>query len=376
MTHRTLFSSRTFFAGLLFAALTVGLGFAQQKADSKGTAAVPTPAADAGVLVVAVQPGSPAEKAGIARGDIILEANGTVVNDAAELRQAIAGRAAGDTLSVKLRHGDAMKTLTVTVGAKEGRPWIGVLPLRGRGPGMMGSEDFGYGMRGFDDHGPMFPAEGALVGSVTAGSPAEKAGLKKGDLILSVDGTTVDERNQLAALVSAKKVGDTITLSVASWGQETPHDVKVTLEKNPDKDAPFLGVQYMPAPPRFGGGRMGPGTMSGALVLNVTAGGPAARAGIQPRDVVTKVDGTAVTAAPQVVDAVGKHKPGDTIAITVFRRTDGKQTDLTVTLAHNPKDAGKAWLGISMSDGFGGSPGMPGEPRTPPSTGSADTPTL
>src|SRR5208283_1799458 len=105
MTHRKHFPSRTFLAGLLFAALTAALGYAQSKADAKTAAAAPSPA-DAGVLVIAVQPGSPAEKAGVVRGDIILEANGGAVNDAEALRQAFAGHAAGDTVSVKLRHGD------------------------------------------------------------------------------------------------------------------------------------------------------------------------------------------------------------------------------------------------------------------------------
>jgi S1-C subfamily serine protease len=352
MMHRKHFSSRTLLAGLLFAALTAALGFAQPKAETSAAATAPSPAADAGVLVVAVQPGSPAQKAGISRGDIILQANGAAVNDTAELRQVLASRAAGDTLSLKVRHGDAEKTLTVTVGTQEGRPWIGVLPLRMRDDGR-----FGPGMRGDDGDGPQFPAEGVLVESVAAGSPAEKAGLKKGDLILSMDGTTVDMRNPLADLVSAKKAGDTITLSVTSRGQQKPHD------------GAFLGVQYVPA------GARGPGMMRGAFVVDVTAGGPAAKAGIEPRDVVTSVDGAPVTNPQQVVEVVGKHKPGDSLAVTVFRRADGKQTDITVTLGQNPNDAGKAGLGVSMSGGFG-PPGMRGQPRTPPSDAGANAPTL
>ena len=250
---------------------------------------------------------------------------------------------------------------------------------------MRGDDDSGYGMRGFGPgmHGfdgrGMFAAEGALIEDVTAASPAEKAGLKKGDLILSVDGTTVDGRNALADLVSAKKVGDTITLSITSWGQETAHDVKVTLDKNPAKDAPFLGVQYAAAPPRFGGGGMpGPGMMAGAFVLEVTADGPAAKAGIQAHDIVIKVDGVEITSPQQVVDAVAKHKPGDTLALTVSHRADGKPAEITATLGQNPKDAEKAWLGMSMSDGFGpgGGPGMRGQPRVPPSAAGANTPTL
>jgi S1-C subfamily serine protease len=365
------------------------MGFAQPKAESaapaapSATAPASAPAAEAGVLVVAVQQGSPAEKAGIRRGDIILEANGTKVNDAQQLRQAVADRAAGDKLSVRIRHGDAEKTLSVTVGTQDGRAWIGVLPFSGRGPGMMGDEeDFGLGMRGDgpdeqgrDGFGPMFSAEGALVESVAAGSPAEKAGLQRGDLILSVDGTTVDERNPLADLVSARKVGDTITLSVASRGQEKARDVKATLEKKQDKDGPFLGVQYMPAPRRFGGGLPGPGMMAGAIVVDVAPDSPAARAGIQPRDVIAKVDGAAVTDPQQVVDAVGKHKPGDTLMVSVVRRPGASQTELTVTLGRNPNDAARAWLGLSMGGGPG-FPGMRGAPRTPPSAAGANAPTL
>jgi S1-C subfamily serine protease len=409
----------TVFAGFLFMAITATLGFAQPQAEAKkaGDAAASTAAptassttspaeAEAGVLVIAVQPGSPAEKAGVARGDIILEANSKVVNDALELRQAVAGRAAGDTLSLKLRHGDAQKSVSITIGTQEGRPWVGILPLPGRGSGalafgggrgMMG-DDFGYGMRGYGPgmRGPgpgRFAVEGALIESVAAGSPAEKAGLKQGDLILSVDGTAVDVRNGLGDLVSARKVGETVTLAVTSRGQEKAHDVKVTLEKNPSGDAAFLGVQYASAPPRFGGpnGRDGRRMMAGAFIVEVAADGPAAKAGIQARDVVVKLDGTQITSPQQVVDAVGKHKPGDTLVVTVLHRADGKQADITVTLGQNPKDATKAWLGMSMSEGFGpgrfgpgrdadgpdgNGPAMLGQPRVPPSAAGANTPTL
>jgi S1-C subfamily serine protease len=366
--------------GILAAALLTAPVFAQANAPAPS-------AADAGVLVVAVQPGSPAEKGGLARGDIILEANGKTVNDAADLRQAMDGVAAGATVSLKVRHGDAQRTLTLAVGTQNGRPWLGILPLAGRdgafafgGPGMRGGDDgFGYGTRG-PGFGPgmrgypgMFPGEGALVQSVTPASPAEKAGLKKGDLILSVDGTTVDQRNSLSGLVAARKVGDTVTLSVTSGQEEKTRDVKVTLAKNPDKEGAWLGLQYLAAPARFGGPGMGPG----AFVAQVTADSPAAKAGIQARDVVTKIEGADVASPRQIVDAVAKHKPGDTLALTLVRRGDRTPKDVTVTLGKNPNDASKAWLGVSLAElgpgGFGGpgfGPGMRG-PQAPDGAGQA-----
>jgi len=360
MMHRKLL-------GLFAAALLAAPLFAQQKPDAGPAVS----AADAGVLVVAVQPASPAQKAGLARGDIILEANGTAVNDAADLRQALAGRSAGDTVTLKVRHGDAQKSLTVTVGTREGRPWIGILPLPGRG----GELAFGRGPG--DRYGMMFPSEGALVEGVAPNSPAEKAGLKRGDLILSVDGTTVDERNALSDLVSSKKVGDTITLSVTPWGQQASHDVKVTLARNPDKDAAWLGLQYLAAPARFGG----PGMGTGALVVQVTTDSPAAKAGIEARDLVTKIDGKEVAEPQQIVDAVAAHKPGDTIVLTLVRRSSGTTRDVTVTLGKSPNDAAKAWLGVSLR-GFGpgfGPGGMgpngigPGMRGLPPSGPNART---
>jgi len=345
-------------------------------------------AADAGVLVMAVQSGSPAEKAGLARGDIILEANGKTVNDAADLRQALDGIAAGATVSLTVRHGDVQKTLTLVAGTRSGGPWLGILPMPGRGGQFAFRFPGGANGNGFDNAvpapgvGPMggfagvFPGEGALVESIVPGSPAEKAGLKRGDLILSVDGTTVDQRNPLSDLVAARKVGDTVTLSVTPWQEQKAHDVTATLAKNPDKEGAWLGLRYLPAPARFGG----PAMSRGAWVVEVASNSPAARAGIMARDLLTKIDGADVRGPRQVVDAVSAHKPGDTVTVTVVRRGDGASTSVTVTLGKSPSDSGKAWLGVSLSSaGFGPPPGPgagpgdlgPGfEPR-----GAAGTPT-
>jgi S1-C subfamily serine protease len=94
---------------------------------------------------------------------------------------------------------------------------------------------------------------GCVVSKVVAGSPAEKAGLRSGDAILSVDQTRIDARHDLASLIAARKPGDSLTLSVQSRGR-APRDVKVTLGKDAGKDAAFLGVEIMPNPPAPRGG--------------------------------------------------------------------------------------------------------------------------
>jgi S1-C subfamily serine protease len=369
MKHTLTSIPRAAVAAVLFVALAAAAGFSQPKAETKSntnpdTNAVTSSLTAPGILVFAVQPGSPAEKAGIARGDIILQANGTAVNTPLDLERIIGTAKQGDRVSLKLQHGDATKTVSVTLGSQGGRLWIGIE----LGPemyrfGMRGRGMPGFGMRGFGmpgvGPGMQIPAEGAYVESVVAGSPAEKAGLKQGDVILSVDGTAVDAKNTLGDLIAAKKVGDTITLSVGARGQ-SPRDVKVTLTKNPSKDSPYLGVQYAAAPQRPGRDGFGPGMMHGVFVGEVTADSPAAKAGIAARDIITKVGGSAVNNPQQVVDAVGAHKPGDSLALAVYSMADGTEKDLTVTLGQNPSDASKAWLGVSMS-GFPGMPGFRGQ---------------
>lgn len=345
--------------GVLSLAVGTTLGFAQPKAEkSAGTTEVVNPnnqppVSEPGVLVVAVQNDSPAQKAGIARGDIILALNGSAVNTPAELMKGVEARKSGDTLSIRLRHGDAEKTANVVLAERNGRAWMGTVLFPGwrdRGRDLGDDQEFGY----------QLPFSGAYVTSVVTGSPAEKAGLKQGDVILSVDGTNVDPRHSLSDLIGAKKIGDTVTLSVESAAQgpgASPRDMKITLEKNPASNLPYAGIQYTAAPPRFGRGPRGGAFMGpGVFVADVAADGPASKAGIKARDVITKVQGVAVTDPKEVADAVAAHKPGDTLSVTVRHATDDKDTDVSVTLGANPNDAAKAYMGVSMS-AFMGLPG-------------------
>lgn len=89
-----------------------------------------------GVLVASVAAGSPAAKAGIVRGDIILEVDGTAVNSVAELKTALSDKAADDQVTVTVRHGDDERELDVTLVEQNGRAYLGVVPC-GPDMGMM-----------------------------------------------------------------------------------------------------------------------------------------------------------------------------------------------------------------------------------------------
>ena len=348
------FSSLSRAALIAVVALAVcgSLGVAQPKAESQaGASAAPASNNESGVLVASVQTDGPAAKAGIARGDIILEANGTAVDTPDDLLKVLDSRKPGESVSLKIRHGDAVRTMGVTLGDLEGRAHLGIVLF----PPPRGPLGIPWPERGgrFGWNHPF--ASGAEVVKVVPASPAEKAGLKPGDLIVSVDGKRVDFQNTLGELIAARKVGDVVALSVRSSGQgrngET-RDVKVTLGKSPEKDAPYLGVEYTMGGPRFGQ-EPGPEIMAGALVSRVADDGPAAKAGVKARDLITAVEGVRIESPQDVVDAVAKHTPGDSLALTVYRMADDAEKDITVTLGENPSDKAKAYLGVSMSSFMG-----------------------
>lgn len=68
------------------------------------------------------------------------------------------------------------------------------------------------------------PAESGLT-SIVAGSPADKAGLKEGDVITKIDGTAVDESNSLTSLIGRKSVGDTIKVTINRGNKQLVLDV-------------------------------------------------------------------------------------------------------------------------------------------------------
>jgi S1-C subfamily serine protease len=261
-------------AAVLMAA-TAALGFSQGalKDTSNGAPVVPS---DPGVLVISVESGSPAEKAGIARGDIIMDVNGAAVNTPADTRAAVASHKTGDAITLKVRHGDADKTVSVSLGARDGQAYLGVLLLPD-GQGRMGMRD------GMGQNWPWLSSQGAIVSHVASKSPADKAGLKQGDVILSVDGVSVNADNNLSSLIQQKKSGDTITLAVQSsgpQGDKSPRDVKVTLGSSPNTKGAWLGVSYREGSPIAelmkpwdgqGGFQVPSFTMPEAIVPDLTA---------------------------------------------------------------------------------------------------------
>ena len=152
-------------------------------------------------VVAQVMPGSPAEKAGIQQGDRIISVAGREVNTWEQVIFAVGTRSGTETDVVVLRNGKEISVaVTPTSDSRFEFGEIGVLP---------------------DSH--------PLVGSILPGSPAEKAGLRMGDVILKVDGAAIAFSSQLIDAVS-KKPNTPVTMTITRGGVE--QDVQVTPELN------------------------------------------------------------------------------------------------------------------------------------------------
>jgi serine protease Do len=163
--------------------------------------------------------------------------------------------------------------------------------------------------------------QGALVSSVERGAPADKAGLKAGDVILAVDGHAVDRSSELPPLIAAVRPGDEVKLEVWRDRAKRQFTLKV-VELEDEKMASAreggagnggkLGLAVRPLTPQ----ERGEIETEGRLVVEEVSG-PAAAAGVEAGDVVLAVNGKPVTSAQELRDAVGRS--GKTVALLIQR---------------------------------------------------------
>ena len=164
-------------------------------------------------------------------------------------------------------------------------------------------------------------SQGALVSKVEPGGPADKAGIRNGDVILSVDGEKIKQMTELPAVIAVKKPGSSVNIAIWRGGKEQRTDVvvgrfekeKIASVQQPKQiEADKLGLAVRKLTPEE------ESRMNGEKGLFVErAEGAAAAAGLRRGDVILAVGSTPVTTADEFQELT--ENAGKTVALLVQR---------------------------------------------------------
>jgi serine protease Do len=218
-------------------------------------------------------------------------------------------------------------------------------------------------------------AQGVLVAGVNEGSPAEGAGIGKGDVIVALDTKDIEDASGLVRMVSKRKPGETVTIAILRDGQKKA--IKVTLGRRPkgaeedftirlpksklpeeregrDVEIPDIGLPNLESVAplehfklEVDRGRLGVNvvdlnpdlgsyfrTTKGALVTEVLKDTAAEEAGIKAGDIIVKADGKPVENREELIRILSKREVGDKVELVVLRK--GKEMKLSATLEEGP----------------------------------------
>ena len=183
---------------------------------------------------------------------------------------------------------------------------------------------------------------GALVSSVTPDSPAARAGIEVGDVILGFDDHQVTEMRDLPKLVADATPGEKSRVTV--WRQGEKRNLKVSIARSPDVTAnagegatepaegPRLGLALAPMSEalrqRYDIGE----DVHGALVVETESGSAAAEEGIRPGDVIVQAGGKPVSTPADVVKVVRESHAGHHDNVLLLVNRNGNQRFVTVQL--------------------------------------------
>ncbi len=179
--------------------------------------------------------------------------------------------------------------------------------------------------------------DGALINEIVKGSPADKAGLQRGDIILTYDGQRIAELNDLPRLVAATPVDKTVKVTFYRDGKQ--RTVKVTIGKLVE------GSQETTTADKEMGGTLGLTVANltpelverfslegevGILITKIDPDGPAAEANLRVGDLIIEADGSEVKTVSKFEEIVGGKAVGKVLRLLIQRKSTLLYTTVTV----------------------------------------------
>jgi serine protease Do len=184
---------------------------------------------------------------------------------------------------------------------------------------------------------------GVVIEGVEPGSPAEKAGLKGGDVITAVNGKTIKSGNELVNPIAQAPIGSKVKINYIRDRQqkETSATVEDRTRVFPNSAGRLSDQPGEPAPAEFGlrveslspgkAQQVGMEGQKGVLVSGVEPASFADDLGFARGDVIAEINREPVNSVEEYRKAVAKLKPGESVVFKVLRRSDGDRV-LTVFL--------------------------------------------
>ncbi len=221
-----------------------------------------------GVVIRSVVGDSPADEAGLKRGDRIVEFEGRRIDESDDLMDVMRGLRPGDRVKIKVDRDGSQETLSATLGESKRRmvqrfEWKGEGDDDMDGPNVIFNDEGGHGHHQFMvlTSGPMLGVEilpmsedlrahfrapkdsGLLVNRVVKDSPADRGGVRAGDVILEVDGQEISDSGDIRDALSDHKAGDRVPVKVVRDGNDVTLDV--TLDEEHSFGHPRHGAFYV-----------------------------------------------------------------------------------------------------------------------------------
>jgi serine protease Do len=166
--------------------------------------------------------------------------------------------------------------------------------------------------------------EGALISQVYGGTPAEKAGLKVGDIVVEIEGKNTNNSQDVVREVLKKQVGQKVQFVIIRDGKhiEVPITTGVmppeTERKPPQPTKEWFGLRVTNVTPDIAK-QLGLTMAEGVVIEGVEAGSVAQEVGLRKGDVILEVNRQRIKNEDDYLKAMEKVKPGQSVLLLVNR---------------------------------------------------------
>ena len=177
--------------------------------------------------------------------------------------------------------------------------------------------------------------KGVLISDIVNGSPAEKAGLLRGDVIIRFEGKEIESAHRLSQLAAATAPGTLTNVDLLRNGQEKTISLKVgTMPEEAQKitspaEQSDWGMMVQELTPQLAQQLGLDPETTGVVISNIAEGSPAAEAGLRPGDLITEVNRKAVHNLSDYQQALQNVKKSDPLLLLIKRATGSFYTVLT-----------------------------------------------